>query len=164
MEHERVILGIDPGLATVGYGFLRCSDGQMEILDMGVIETPSGMEEAERLLMIQYDLSELILRYRPQESFVEELFFSANVKTALSVSQARGVILVTLASHGLSPRSLKPNEIKLAVTGDGRADKLQVQEMIKRQFRLTEIPRPDDAADALAVAWCGGLASLRGFE
>lgn len=158
MAKERIILGIDPGLATIGYGLIRVGDGVDEIIDFGVIETPAGLEMPERLLMIQKDIDELVRQYEPSEVYVEELFFSSNVKTAMDVAHARGVILLALQSRGLRPRSLKPNEIKLAMTGDGRADKRQVQDMLQMQFSLPELPRPDDAADALAIAYTGSLA------
>lgn len=154
---ERIILGIDPGLATVGYGVLSFFGEKLEIIDFGAIETPAGMDFSERLHMIQQDLQELLTRFQPTEAYVEEIFFSTNTKTAIAVAQARGVIVASLAAHGLQPRSLTPNQVKQGVTGDGAADKRQIQRMLQLQFSLAEIPQPDDAADALAIAWCGGL-------
>jgi len=156
---EKIVFGIDPGLATIGYGVLCFRGEKAEILDFGVIETPAGLELPERLLMIQEDLSQLVDKYRPLEAYVEEVFFSTNTKTALAVAHARGVIMSSLASGGLRPRSLTPNQVKLGMTGDGSADKKQVQQMLKIQFSLSTVPEPDDAADALAIAYCGGVQS-----
>lgn len=158
-KYQRIILGIDPGLATVGYGVIRFFGEKAEVLDFGVIETPAGLELSERLSMIQVDLEKLIERFHPTEAYVEELFFSTNVKTALSVAHARGVIMSSLASGGLQPRSITPNQVKSGLTGDGNADKKQVQRMLQIQFGLSEIPHPDDAADALAIAYCGCILS-----
>jgi crossover junction endodeoxyribonuclease RuvC len=157
--NDRVVIGIDPGLATIGYGILRFQNEKAEIIDFGVIETPKGLELAERLLMIQQDLDHLIELHKPSEAYVEEVFFSTNTKTALSVAHARGVIMSSLASGGLRPRSLTPNQVKVGMTGDGAADKKQVQQMLKIHFSLGSVPEPDDAADALAIAFCGGIAS-----
>lgn len=154
---ERIVLGIDPGLATIGYGVLHFQGEQVSIRDFGVIETPAGLELPERLLMIQQDLDELVRLHSPTEAYVEEVFFSTNTKTALAVAHARGVIMSSLASGGLRPRSITPNQVKVGMTGDGNADKKQVQQMLKIQFSLAHIPQPDDAADALAIAFCGGV-------
>jgi len=154
---ERIVLGIDPGLATIGYGVLHFQGEKVSIRDFGVIETPVGLELPERLLMIQQDLEVLIRTHAPTEAYVEEVFFSTNTKTALSVAHARGVIMSSLASGGLRPRSITPNQVKVGMTGDGKADKKQVQQMLKVQFSLSHIPQPDDAADALAIAFCGGI-------
>jgi len=159
MSEKRVILGVDPGLATVGYAYLKCIDDKIEIIDFGTINTPAGLDLAERLVMIQSDLDDLNEKYQATESYVEELFFSSNTKTAIDVAQARGVIMSSLASHGLKPRSIKPNQVKLSVTGDGAADKRQIQDMIMMQFSLSSLPQPDDAADAIAIALCGALNS-----
>lgn len=161
MHTERIIIGIDPGLATVGYSILRVFDDHSEIMDFGVIETPSEMEFSERLVMIQQDLDKLIKKYHPTESYVEDLFFSANTKTALSVAHARGVIMAGLSVHGLDPQSVTPNQVKKTVTGDGSADKRQIQDMVRRHFSLKSLPKPDDAADALAVALYGAICSCR---
>lgn len=154
---QRVVLGIDPGLATIGYGLLLFQDDKASILDFGVIETPAGLELPERLHMIQQDLDSLIEKHRPQEAYVEELFFSTNTKTAISVAHARGIIMSSLASSGIRPRSITPNQVKLGMTGHGGADKKQIQRMLMIQFSLKSIPTPDDAADALAIAFCGGM-------
>ena len=155
MYKAKIIMGIDPGLATVGYAFLKVTDLVKEIIDFGTINTGPELEFSERLLIIQKDLEELIKKYRPDEVLVEELFFSRNVKTALDVAQARGVILMSVRNMGLKPRSITPNQVKLGLTGDGNADKIQMQDMLKLEFNLSERPRPDDAADALGVAFCG---------
>jgi len=154
---ERIVLGIDPGLATIGFGVLHFRGEEVVIRDFGVIETPAGLEMGDRLVMIQQDLEELLKKHLPTEAYVEELYFSTNAKTALSVAHARGVIMSSLASHGLQPRSITPNQVKSGLTGDGSADKKQVQQMLKIQFSLEKIPEPDDAADALAIAYCGGM-------
>lgn len=152
---ERVILGIDPGLATIGYAFIQLTDDEKTILDFGVITTPAGLELSDRLLMIKKDLQQLIELHLPDEVVVEELFFGKNVTTAIDVAHARGVVLSTCAEQGLTPSTYTPNQIKQIVTGDGAADKRQVQDMLIRIFSLSSLPTPDDAADALAVAFCG---------
>jgi crossover junction endodeoxyribonuclease RuvC len=155
MAHERIVLGIDPGLATVGFGVIAFQNDQARLVDFGTMNTPAGLDFCQRLLMLQQDLNHLLERYQPTEAYVEELFFSANAKTAMSVAQARGVILVSLAGHGLQPHSVTPNQVKLAITGDGAADKRQVQDMLKIHLGLDSLPQPDDAADALAIALYG---------
>lgn len=164
MSPQKIILGIDPGLATIGYAFIRGEHENVSVLDFGVFTTPSTTDFSERLLMIHRDLGELIEQYQPDEAYVEELFFSSNAKTALDVAHARGVIIASLAERGLRPQSITPNQVKLAATGDGGADKRQVQEMLQLQFQLSELPRPDDAADALAIAFCGALRSHRSLD
>lgn len=156
---RRIILGLDPGLASVGYGLLSMTSTDWKILDFGVLKTDPNLSLPERLFMIQGDLSVLLNRYCPTEAYIEDLFFSANRKTALLVAQARGVLLSSLEQFGVPVRTLTPNQIKLAVTGDGRATKIQVQSMLQKQFRLSSLPCPDDAADALAVAYTGALMS-----
>lgn len=159
MSDGRVILGIDPGLATIGYAFVRFLDDEQEILDFGVMTTPSGLDLSDRLLMIQQDLQRLIEMHLPDEVVIEDLFFGRNVTTALDVAHARGVIMSSCAQHGLRPQVLTPNQIKHILTGDGAADKRQVQDMLLRVFSLKTLPTPDDAADALAVAFCGAQLS-----
>lgn len=150
-----LVLGIDPGTATTGYGLVRqTEDGGLKQVDHGVILTPAKMPMAERLVLLYDKLQEIILLHRPDSSAVEELFFSRNVKTAISVGQGRGVVLLSLAQAGLPVAEYAPNEIKIAVSGYGGADKRQVQEMVKMLLGLDEVPKPDDAADALAVAIC----------
>jgi crossover junction endodeoxyribonuclease RuvC len=150
-----LVLGIDPGTATTGYGLVRqTEDGSLQQVDHGVILTPAKMPMPERLVSLYDKLQEIILLHRPDSSAVEELFFSRNVKTAISVGQGRGVVLLALAQAGLPVAEYAPNEIKMAVSGYGGADKRQVQEMVKMLLEMAEAPKPDDAADALAVAIC----------
>lgn len=148
-------LGIDPGTATTGYGLVRpLRDGALEAVAFGVILTPKDLPEAERLDMLYRRLKELLAEHRPAACGVEKLFFQKNVSTAISVGQARGVILLALAQAGLEVTEYTPNEVKQAVSGYGSADKRQVQEMVRILLGLPEIPKPDDAADALAIAIC----------
>ena len=148
-----LVLGIDPGTATTGYGFVRQrDDDSLEALAYGVITTPAKMPAHERLVMIYDQLNELLLLHRPERCAVEKLFFQKNVTNAIAVGQARGVVMLALAQAGMEPAEYTPNEIKLAVAGYGAAGKRQVQEMVRMLLELDDIPRPDDAADALAVA------------
>ncbi len=150
-----LVLGIDPGTATTGYGLVRENqDGSLEAIAYGVILTPSGLPMPQRLLELNHQLAELLLLHRPESSAVEKLFFQRNVRTAISVGQARGVVLLCLAQAGLEVGEYTPLEIKQAVAGYGGADKQQVQQMVRALLGLPDIPRPDDAADALAVAIC----------
>ena len=150
-----VVIGIDPGTALTGYGLVQeKEDGGLKVLDYGVIQTPSGQLMPERLLELHRQLSEIILLHRPENGAVEKLFFQRNVRTALSVGQARGVVLLALAQAGLTVAEYTPLEVKLAVAGYGGADKKQVQLMVKALLELDELPHPDDAADALAIAIC----------
>jgi crossover junction endodeoxyribonuclease RuvC len=147
-------LGIDPGLAITGYGLVE-SDGQnLAAVAYGVIRTPARVPIAERLVQLHDELDAIIQRHHPETSAVEELFFSTNARTAIIVGQARGVALLTLAEHDLEIGEYTPLQIKQAITGYGQAAKAQVQEMVRLLLALDEIPRPDDAADALAVAIC----------
>jgi crossover junction endodeoxyribonuclease RuvC len=148
-------LGIDPGTATTGYGLvLETEAGSLLVVAYGVIQTPSDMPMPERLLELFRELRQLILLHRPGCGAVEKLFFEKNVRTAISVGQARGVALLALAEAGLQIGEYTPLEVKQAVAGYGGADKNQVQQMVKALLDLDEIPRPDDAADALAIAIC----------
>jgi crossover junction endodeoxyribonuclease RuvC len=150
-----LVLGIDPGTATTGYGLVRETDqGDMEVVDFGVILTPAGMPAEKRLLMLHKELIDIMLLHRPDQGAVEKLFFQRNVTTAIAVGQARGVTLLTMAMHGVSVAEYTPLEVKQAVSGYGGADKHQVQMMVQAILGLPEIPHPDDAADALAVALC----------
>jgi crossover junction endodeoxyribonuclease RuvC len=150
-----LIIGIDPGTATTGYGLVRENeDGSLEVVDYGVILTPPDLPMPRRLLELYRRLLEIILLHRPDSGAVEKLFFQRNVRTALSVGQGRGVALMALAEAGLDVGEYTPLEIKQAVAGYGGADKYQIQQMVKALLDLPEIPRPDDAADALAVAIC----------
>lgn len=149
-----IVLGIDPGIATTGYGVVRDEpDGTFTALDYGVLLTPKTDSQPARLMSLREQLIALIHQWRPTESAVEALFFAANAKTAMSVGQARGVILVTLHEAGLPIGEYTPLQVKQAVTGYGQADKMQMQTMVKMLFTLDSLPRPDDAADALAIAF-----------
>lgn len=150
-----LVIGIDPGTATTGYGFvLQTEDGNLQMVDYGVILTPPKMPMAERLALLYESLNEVLQLHPPESGAVEKLFFQKNVRTAISVGQARGVALLALAQAGLEVGEYAPTDIKQAVTGYGAADKRQVQEMVRTLLDLDEIPKPDDAADALAVAIC----------
>ena len=148
-----VVLGIDPGTALTGYAFLDVSDrGDLKPLDYGVISTPAKQKMEYRLLTIFDELQEKMLLYKPSYGAVEKLFFANNVTTAISVGQARGVVLLCMARAGIPIAEFTPMEIKQAVVGYGGAEKKQVQLMVKSILGLDEIPKRDDAADALAVA------------
>jgi crossover junction endodeoxyribonuclease RuvC len=150
-----VVIGIDPGTATTGYGLVRENeDGSLALVDYGVILTPAKMNMPERLLELHRQLTQILLLHRPYSGAVEKLFFQRNVRTALSVGQARGVALLSLAEQGLRIGEYTPLQVKQAVAGYGGADKNQVQHMVRALLSLNEIPTPDDAADALAVAIC----------
>ena len=150
-----LVVGIDPGTATTGYGFIHeTPEGGLQAVDYGVIQTPTGLSPAERLALIYDKLNELLLLHHPVSGAVEKLFFQRNVTTAIAVGQARGVVLLALAQKKLPVAEYTPLEVKQAVAGYGGADKNQVQQMVKALLGLKEIPRPDDAADALAVAIC----------
>jgi len=150
-----LVLGIDPGTATTGYGLVRqAEDGSLEAVEFGAILTPTEMPMPDRLASLYEQLQAIILLHRPDSSAVEKLFFQKNVKTALSVGQGRGVVLLALAQAHLPVGEYTPNEIKQAVTGYGSAGKQQMQEMVRLLLRLEHQPKPDDAADALAVAIC----------
>ena len=146
------ILGIDPGTGRLGFGVIDVVNGKPTLVDAGVITTPPHSEESSRLLTIFDELSELIKDLKPDTMAVEKLFFAQNVTTAMSVAQARGVILLTGKQAGLELFEYTPLQIKMALTGYGKASKQQIQEMVRVLLGLKEIPRPDDAADALAVA------------
>ena len=148
-------IGIDPGTAITGYGVLREeSNGSLTVIDYGVIETPSRKAMPQRLVQLYQELKNIIQLHQPQSGAVEKLFFARNVRTALSVGQARGVALLALAGAGVEIAEYSPNEVKQAVAGYGGADKHQVQAMVQALLELDQIPQPDDAADALAVAIC----------
>lgn len=157
-----LVLGVDPGTATTGYGLVRERAGRLEALAYGVITTSKDLPLASRLLEIHRRLGGLLAGHSPDAIAVEELFFRRNVRTALSVGQARGVVLLAAAEAGVPVREYTPPEVKLAVTGNGRADKAQMQAMVKMVLGLNGVPRPDDAADALAVAIC--CVHSRGLE
>ncbi|MGD8485410.1 MAG: crossover junction endodeoxyribonuclease RuvC [Chloroflexota bacterium] len=149
-----IVLGIDPGTARLGYGLVAREGSTLTMLDYGCLETVNDRPLEQRLLLIHDGLAELIVTHRPAAVGVERLFFNKNAQTAMAVGQARGVVLLTAAEHGLAVFEYGPHEVKLAVTGYGRAPKDQVQRMVQLMLSMPQLPRPDDAADALAVAIC----------
>ena len=150
-----LVIGIDPGTAITGYGLVReDQNGKLTAVDFGAIKTPAKMPMPKRLLCIYRELKEIALLHHPDYGVVEKLFFQKNVRTAISVGQGRGVAILSLADLEIPVTEYTPLEIKQAVTGYGGADKAQVQYMVKVLLGLEEIPKPDDAADALAVAVC----------
>jgi crossover junction endodeoxyribonuclease RuvC len=149
-----IVLGVDPGTAITGYGVVEESEGQLRAIEYGVITTPAGDPLPRRLQTIYRELGHLAALHQPTSGSVEKLYFSRNVRTAMSVGQARGVALLALADAGLDIREYTPTEVKQSVSGYGGADKGQVQQMVQALLNLAELPRPDDAADALAVAIC----------
>jgi crossover junction endodeoxyribonuclease RuvC len=149
-----LVLGVDPGLATTGYGLVREENGRLHAVDYGVVKTPASCSLPQRLQQLYRQLSALIRQHQPNEAAVEELFFSRNVRTAMGVGQARGVALLAMADADLPVTDYTPLTIKQAVSGFGGADKIQIQTTVKLLLQLDRIPRPDDAADALAVAIC----------
>lgn len=146
------ILGLDPGTASTGYGIIDSIDGRLSAVTFGVIKTPAGESASTRLQTIYIELNKLITEYQPDCAGVEELFFGRNVTTALSVGQARGVLLLALANANIPIGEYSPPKIKESVAGYGKAEKAQVQLMVRNLLDLEETPRPDDAADGLAVA------------
>jgi len=149
-----IILGIDPGTAITGYGLIKKKLTKIEIIDYGCIRTETNLSTAERLKKIDQQLAKIIRRYKPQQMAVEDIFFFKNVKTAIKVSQARGVILARAARMNIPVDEYTPLQIKQATTSYGRAEKKQVQRMVQLILNLKETPKPDDAADALAAAIC----------
>lgn len=152
------ILGIDPGTAIMGYGLVEDAGSRELAVAYGALRTPTGMLAEKRLQALYGGVVDLILTYKPEALAVEELFFGRNVTTAIHVGQARGVVLLAAADNGIPIREFTPMQVKMAVTGYGRADKKQVQSMVKTLLNLKETPKPDDVADALAVA----IAALHG--
>ena len=149
-----IILGIDPGTSTTGFGVIDYKKRKLTCLDYGVIETSPKQDMGERLKQLNFDLNEIIKKYKPEMAAVESLFFFKNLKTAMPVSQARGVIIFTLAKKNIPMVEFAPQQAKISVTGYGKATKNQVQKMVKNILNLDKIPKPDDAADALAIAIC----------
>jgi crossover junction endodeoxyribonuclease RuvC len=150
---SKIILGIDPGIADTGYGLIeKGAGGKISCLAYGSIKTKAGLPMAERLEILHNELEKIIKKYQPALASVEELFFQNNAKTAIIVGQARGVILLTCKKNKVPIVELTPLQVKQTIAGFGRADKLQVQKMVKLLLNLKEIPKPDDAADALAIA------------
>lgn len=149
-----IIMGIDPGFAITGYGIIKYEGNKFSVTDYGAIRTNAGIELPKRLYSLGTELSQLLSLYKPDVVAVEELFFNTNTKTAISVAQGRGVVLYEVMKSGLPVYEYTPLQVKVAVTGYGRADKTQMQHMMKIILNLESIPKPDDAADALAVAVC----------
>ena len=150
------ILGIDPGIATIGFGVIQAQRGQNILVQYGVITTPAGLPLSTRLYQISQDMNQLIEQFKPDEIAVEELFFSKNITTGIAVAHGRGVILLEAERSGVPVFEYTPMQVKQAVAGYGGADKRQVMLMTQRLLKMKEIPRPDDAADALAIAICHG--------
>jgi len=149
-----IILGIDPGTAITGYGLVSYEGNHLKRIDFGAIRTTPDQSAAQRLRIIYQELQTLIVRFKPEIMAIEELFFNRNVKTVLAVGQARGVAILAAATLDLEIAEYTPLQVKLAVAGYGRAEKHQIQEMVRMLLCLTELPKPDDAADALAIAIC----------
>lgn len=152
-----IILGIDPGTATTGFGVIKKVENkksEYEILEFGVIATKKSDSDATRLAVLFNDLSAIINKYKPNKVGVEKLFFTSNQTTAMTVSQARGVVLLACQQNNLEIHEFTPLQIKNTLCGYGRADKKQVQAIVQQTFSLKQVPRPDDAADALAIALC----------
>ena len=151
-----LILGIDPGLAAIGYSLVNLSGNKFSVVEFGTIQTEAQLTDVKRLQLIYQRLNKIIEEFNPEQMAVEELFFNKNVKTAIRVGQARGVILLCGAKAGMKVAEYTPLQVKQAVAGYGRARKKQVQQMVKTLLNLDCIPASDDAADALAVAICHG--------
>lgn len=149
-----IILGIDPGIAIVGYGVIDYTGNKFTVIDYGAITTPAGMEVPDRLNEIFNALNVIIDKYKPEFMAIEELFYNKNAKTVINVAQGRGVTVLTAARHHLPVYEYTPLQVKQAVVGYGRAEKKQVQQMTKVLLNLEKVPKPDDTADALAIAIC----------
>ena len=147
-------LGIDPGYATIGFGLVEADRRQVNMVTYGAITTPPGLPLSKRLYQIDRDMEELIGKLKPDEIAIEELFFNTNLTTGIAVAHGRGVLLCAAERCGVPLHEYTPSQVKLAVTGYGKADKHQVMDMTKRLLKLRSLPRPDDAADALAIAVC----------
>ncbi len=151
-----IILGIDPGYAIVGYGVLEYKNNKFKVIEYGAITTDASMDMFDRFKSIYDDICEVMERTKPDFMAIEELFFNSNQKTAINVAQARGVILLAAMNRGIQIFEYTPLQVKQAVAGYGRAEKKQVQQMVKLLLGLKEVPRPDDTADAVAIAICHG--------
>ena len=155
MATVKIILGIDPGIADTGYGVVKSEGSRLTCLAYGSIKTDSKLDLVTRLEILHNDLDKIIKKYKPDYATIEQLFFNKNVRTALIVGQARGVALLTLKQNKLEIFDFTPSQVKSAISSYGKASKLQVQKMVKLILNLKELPQPDDAADALAIAICG---------
>lgn len=149
-----IILGIDPGYAIIGYGVLEYSNNHFRVIDYGAVTTPAGMEFNRRLEIIYDELDILMSKHKPDVMAIEKLFYNTNAKTVIDVAQARGVTVLAAQKHGLEIAEYTPLQVKQSVVGYGRAEKKQVQEMMRIMLKLEKIPKPDDTADALAMAIC----------
>ena len=145
------VIGIDPGFGILGWAVI---ESNLKVIDYGTVETSPDLPIDERLFAIHSEISSILERYRPECAVIEKLFFSKNITTAIDVSRATGVILLAFREYALPYQEVTPMQVKQAVTGYGKADKKQMQVMVQRLFNLKEIPKPDDAADALAIALC----------
>ena len=154
-----IILGIDPGYAIVGYGVIEYNNNHFKVLDFGAVTTKAHTDFTDRLLHIYSGIRNLVEIYNPQAMAIEKLFFNTNQKTAIDVAQARGVIILAARQHGVPIFEYTPLQVKQSVVGYGRAEKKQVMEMVKRICNLKAVPRPDDAADAIALAICHARSS-----
>jgi crossover junction endodeoxyribonuclease RuvC len=149
-----IVIGIDPGIARVGYGVIRKDKGVLSPIAYGCIQTDKDTPASQRLLEIYRDLDRIFTKYRPESVALEKLFFSKNITSAMSVSEVRGVIRLLSEQRKIPVAEYTPSQVKQAITGSGRADKRQMQEMVQRLLGLAELPRPDDAADGLSIALC----------
>ncbi len=151
---SEIILGIDPGIADTGFGIVKVNNHELSCLEYGSIKTDKNKELADRLVDLAEDIEKIIKKYKPKYLSIEDLFFNKNVKTAITVAQARGVILLLAKRNKMSIKNYTPLQIKQSVSCYGRADKTQVQKMVMLLLKLDHLPKPDDAADALAAAIC----------
>jgi len=154
-----IILGVDPGTARTGYGIIEAKGNRIKTIKYGIIETSKDTPPAERLEFIHKDILRVIKRYKPGVMAIEKLFFSKNAKTAMSVGEARGVILLAAMLQNVEIYEYTPPQVKMALTGYGRAEKNQIGQMVKLLLKLKEVPRPDDVADALAICVCHASSS-----
>ncbi len=155
------IIGIDPGYGILGYGVLEKNGSKIDVLGYGVIETAKKTPLQKRVKKLYDELTSILNKFKPDIAAIEKIFFTKSVTTALEVGHARGIVLLALEEFGIKAMEFPPQMVKMAVTGYGRSTKRQIQIMVKKLLNLTDIPKPDDAADALAIAWCG-LLNLRG--
>ncbi len=156
-----IILGIDPGTATMGYGIIKKEGMNLTCLEYGLIETEKTLSDAKRLKKIDQEIEQIFTKFSPNVLAIEKVYFSKNVKTAMTVSQAKGVVMVKAAKENIPVYEFSPSQIKSTITGHGKAKKMQVQKMIKSQLKLKKRPRPNDAADALGAAICGSQKIIR---
>ena len=159
-QSKRRIIGVDPGLASTGWGVVDFSNGRLRCIAHGCIETTADMPRGERLAFIYQSFVKILRTHKPAEAAIENLYFGKNISSAMAVAEARGVLLLTMTNHGLPVRELTPHAIKKAVVGVSRAEKNQIQEMVRLILGLSESPKPDHAADALAAAICAAHINL----